>query len=193
MNIFKKHKLAQLIDEKAEMLESYRTRIEKFYKENLIYSTWVYHLSDKELQSIGLKRPWECAYYKISGNPKPPLNPYLHDFNTNLKRIPIYYELSQEEIEEHKKNEDEYDRIMSVARGWAKTIGAREVLIFKRNMANQYIAMVTEFANEIVEFTQLNKSVYGQLKDSCWECLIRFAQNKIDEIQNVNYIIERDN
>lgn len=102
MNIFKKYKLAQLIDEKAEMLESYRTRIEKFYKENFICSTWVYHLSDKEFQSIGLKKPWECAYYKISGDPNPPLNPYLYVFNANLKRSPIYYGLSQEDIEKRK-------------------------------------------------------------------------------------------
>lgn len=193
MNIFKKYKLAQLIDEQAEMLESYRTRIEKFYKENFICSTWVYHLSDKELQSIGLKKPWECAYYKISGDPNPPLNPYLYVFNANLKRIPIYYGLSQEDIEKHKKSDNEYNRIMSVAKGWAKTIGAREVMVFKLNMANQYIAMVTEFADEIVEFVQLNKSVYGKLKDCRWECLIRFAQSKVKEIQKANYIIERDN
>lgn len=193
MSIFQKYKLSQQIDEKAEMLESYRKKIERFYKENLIDSTWVYHLSDKELQSIGLKKPWECAYYKITGNPNPPLNPYLYDFNTNLKCNRIYYGLSQEDIEEHIKSDNEYDRIMAVAKGWAKTIGAREVMVFKRNMANQYIAMVTEFADEVVEFVQLNKSVYGQLKDCRWEWLIRFAQNKMEEIQNISYIIERDN
>lgn len=191
MNVFQKYKLSQQIDEKAEMLESYRARIERFYKENLIASTWVYHLSDKELQSIGLQKPWECVYYKIWGNPNPPLNPFSYYSNTNPNRI--YYGLSQEEIEEHKKSDEEYDRIMSVARGWAKTIGAREVMVFKRNMANQYIAMVTEFADEIVEFVQLNKSIYGKLKDCRWEWLIRFAQNKIEEIQKASYIIERDN
>lgn len=189
MNIFKKYKLAQQIDEKAEMLASYRTRIERFYKENLICATWVYHLRDKELQAIGLKKPWECSYLNISGNPNPPLNPLTTNFTMFQRRI--YYG-SLEHIKQARESGDEYDKVMSVAWNWAKTIGAREVLIFKRNTANQYMSMVHEFANEIIEFVQLNKSVYGQLKDSHWEWLIRFAQNKAEELQNTNYIIERE-
>ena len=187
MNIFKKYKLAQQIDEKAEMLASYQTRIERFYKENLICATWVYHLSDKELQAIGLKKPWECSYLHLWGDP----NPLNHNFDKFMYKK-IYWGLSPEKMKEAKEADDEYSRTISVAWNWAKTIGARKVLIFKRNTENQYMSMVHEFANEIIEFVQLNKAVYGQLKDGHWEWLVRFAQNKMDELQNTSYIIVRD-
>jgi len=143
MTLFKKYKLNNVIDEMADMLSSFKDRIEQFDKTNRICVTWVYHLQPQELKYLGINKPWECSYLHIQGNPNPPFNPLMQNkFLNSSSRRRISIDLASVEIEQRNKVDDEYDRIMSVANKWAKTVGAQEVLIFRIGKSQEYISMV---------------------------------------------------
>lgn len=91
MNIFQKIALSKKIDEKTEVLKTYCMKIDRYYKQNFLYATWVYHLSEDELKALELEKPYGCCYSNISGDPKakstfsPSLTKRLYEIQKNTQ------------------------------------------------------------------------------------------------------------